>query len=145
MLADFFSSLLETQETGVYNAQDGEAFVSPVEWGASSVGRALRSQRRGRGFNSPALHQTYFDSSPAAVIRQSRPSLPSLNSVLRRPLSDGARSLSLTLPARAVSTWSCVTVARSSMRVLKRPIAFGRKAATFATCLCWPCPPPLLL
>ncbi|CUS33476.1 hypothetical protein COMA2_130083 [Candidatus Nitrospira nitrificans] len=27
-------------------------------WGASSVGRALRSQRRGRGFNSPALHQT---------------------------------------------------------------------------------------
>ena len=26
-------------------------------WGASSVGRALRSQRRGRGFNSPALHQ----------------------------------------------------------------------------------------
>ena len=27
------------------------------EWGASSVGRALRSQRRGRGFNSPALHQ----------------------------------------------------------------------------------------
>ena len=28
-----------------------------VLWGASSVGRALRSQRRGRGFNSPALHQ----------------------------------------------------------------------------------------
>jgi hypothetical protein len=26
-------------------------------WGASSVGRALRSQRRGRGFNSRALHQ----------------------------------------------------------------------------------------
>ena len=28
---DFFSSLLETHETVVYNAQDGEAFVSLVE------------------------------------------------------------------------------------------------------------------
>ena len=28
-----------------------------IGWGASSVGRALRSQRRGRGFNSRALHQ----------------------------------------------------------------------------------------
>ena len=28
------------------------------EWGASSVGRARRSQRRGRGFDPPALHQT---------------------------------------------------------------------------------------
>ncbi len=28
------------------------------EWGASSAGRARRSQRRGRGFKSPALHQT---------------------------------------------------------------------------------------
>ena len=28
---DFFSNLLETQETVVYNAQDGEAFVSLVE------------------------------------------------------------------------------------------------------------------
>ncbi len=27
-------------------------------WGASSVGRAQRSQRWGRGFKSPALHQT---------------------------------------------------------------------------------------
>lgn len=27
-------------------------------WGASSVGRARRSQRRGRGFDPPALHQT---------------------------------------------------------------------------------------
>ncbi len=26
-------------------------------WGASSAGRARRSQRRGRGFKSPALHQ----------------------------------------------------------------------------------------
>jgi hypothetical protein len=30
-LADFFSILLETQETGVYNATDGEAFVSLVK------------------------------------------------------------------------------------------------------------------
>ena len=31
MLADFFSILLETQETVVYNATASEAFVSPVE------------------------------------------------------------------------------------------------------------------
>jgi hypothetical protein len=30
-LTDFFSILLETQETVVYNATDGEAFVSLVE------------------------------------------------------------------------------------------------------------------
>ena len=30
-LADFFSILLETQETAVYNALHGEVFVSPVE------------------------------------------------------------------------------------------------------------------
>ena len=40
--------------------------VFPIShgWGASSVGRALRSQRRGRGFNSPALHQ------PSLELRQ---------------------------------------------------------------------------
>ena len=31
MLADFSSILLETHETVVYNTQDSEAFVSPVE------------------------------------------------------------------------------------------------------------------
>ena len=48
-LADFFSILLETRGMVVY--------YTASKWGASSVGRALRSQRRGRGFNSPALHQ----------------------------------------------------------------------------------------
>ena len=35
-----------------------------LRWGASSVGRALRSQRRGRGFNSRALHQTVTPPGP---------------------------------------------------------------------------------
>jgi hypothetical protein len=43
------------------------SFPIPIEWGASSVGRALRSQRRGRGFNSPALHQIYFPPLPAVT------------------------------------------------------------------------------
>ncbi len=33
------------------------AIISTVVWGYSSIGRALRSHRRGRGFESPYLHQ----------------------------------------------------------------------------------------
>ena len=46
--------------------------VFPIShgWGASSVGRALRSQRRGRGFNSPALHQPSL-ATAAGVAKQS--------------------------------------------------------------------------
>ena len=32
--------------------------IDPKEWAASSVGRARRSQRRGRGFESHAVHQS---------------------------------------------------------------------------------------
>jgi hypothetical protein len=37
-------------------------FLIEELWGYSSVGRALRSHRRGQGFESPYLHQKYFGS-----------------------------------------------------------------------------------
>ena len=40
------------------NALEVRVFLSaPVFWGCSSVDRALRSHRRGRGFESHQLHQ----------------------------------------------------------------------------------------
>ena len=63
-LADFFSSLLETQETVVYNAQDGEAFVSLAEC-RSSGGLAQLGEHYvrnvGVGGSTPLPSTTFVD------------------------------------------------------------------------------------
>lgn len=63
-------------------------FASPnsQRWGASSVGRALRSQRRGRGFNSPALHQ------PSLKLRLASQT-KSIVKVVLRSCSEGGQPL----------------------------------------------------
>lgn len=41
-----------------------------IPWGYSSIGRALRSHRRGRGFESPYLHQAKTQSvTPPSITR----------------------------------------------------------------------------
>src|SRR6476659_11493152 len=40
---------------------------SPKARGCSSDGRALQSHCRGQGFDSPQLHQPYFDASSASM------------------------------------------------------------------------------
>ena len=114
-------------------------------WGASSVGRALRSQRRGRGFNSPALHQIYFTGNQPV-----HPSIVSchlsrqiaINSVCRGIQKICAPIKSRRLP-RALSMLCCVTVANSSKTVLNRLTRSGTKSATWPvfgeerSSICW--------
>jgi hypothetical protein len=73
-----------------------------IGWGASSVGRALRSQRRGRGFNSRALHQTQARSFSGFLGEAYRPYL--LPHARRSCLSFRSNNQSA-----GRDNWNCVT------------------------------------
>src|SRR6185503_146684 len=106
-----------------------------VEWGASSVGRALRSQRRGRGFNSPALHLLYFCQWPAAVIPHNPRLLPPSGST---PYHLAHGWSAIVFPNRllrascALAIWSCGVAARLPTSVLNRSFKFGSLVITLS-------------
>ncbi len=73
------------------SAREYGVWVLPtrLKWGVSSVGRARRSQRRGRGFESPTLHQFPLVVSilPQGLVSHNR----SLASSRARPANLGRR------------------------------------------------------
>ena len=108
----------------------------PSRWGASSVGRALRSQRRGRGFNSRALHHNYFTwhqpHQPRHSPRTVRPSdsAPPHSHVGWSTISFPSSSCSVRRVHDSPGVES--HVASSSSIALKRPDVFGRSTEVSA-------------